>query len=52
MDWASDTDAAHRGRKTVLARRERPQMLLEQASAGSSYGRPTALFASAEDCAP
>ena len=38
MDWAPDTDAVHRGKKTVLARRERPQMLMEQASAGSSYG--------------
>ena len=44
--------AQHRGKKTVLAHRERPQMLLEQEAAGSSYGRPTVLFASAEDCVP
>ena len=54
MEWAPDTDAAHRGRTTVLARRERPQILLKQAKgeAGSSYGTPHILFTSAEDCLP
>lgn len=51
MNWANDADPAHARKVTVLARRERPQILL-QGEAGSSYGRPRYLFTSAEDCMP
>ena len=41
------------GKHTILARRERPQILLAGAAAeGSSYGKPHVLFTSAEDCEP
>ena len=39
------------GTTTILARRERPQILLTDET-GSSYGRPRYLFTSAEDCGP
>ena len=51
MDWSPDTDSVHANKKTVLARRERPQIFLE-GDAGSSYGRPKVLFTSAQDCTP
>ena len=55
MAWANDSavSPARRGRASVLARRERPQVLLggtAGGSAGSSYGHPTVLFTSAQDC--
>ena len=51
MDWAADTAAPYAGKKTILARRERPQVLLDDPS-GTSYGVPQYLFTSAEDCYP
>lgn len=53
MAWAPDADAAHRGKSTVLARRERPQILLRYEAGedhGSSYGTPEYLFAASQDC--
>ena len=51
MSWADDTAAPYAGKETVLARRERPQILLAGAAGeGSSYGTPHLLFTSAEDC--
>ena len=55
MAWANDSavSPARHGRASVLARRERPQVLLggtAGGSAGSSYGHPTVLFTSAQDC--
>lgn len=53
MDWADDTAAPYAGKRTILARRERPQILLSGDGAeGSSYGKPLVLFTSAEDCEP
>eukprot|EP00051_Salpingoeca_urceolata_P033015 m.499421 g.499421 ORF g.499421 m.499421 type:complete len:559 (-) comp57271_c0_seq1:53-1729(-) len=50
MSWAvNPTDPVHSNKTTVLARRERPQLLLD-GEAGSSYGVPRQLFTSAEDC--
>ena len=49
MSWASNASAPFAGRQSVLARRERPQLLLDGAP-GSSYGRPTHLFTSAQSC--
>lgn len=51
MSWADDTSQPYAGRQTILARRERPQILLAgDAGNGSSYGTPMLLFTSAEDC--
>ena len=51
MSWADDTVQPYAGKETVLARRERPQILLAgEAGNGSSYGIPHLLFTSAEDC--
>ena len=51
MSWAVDTAQPYAGKETVLARRERPQILLAgEAGNGSSYGTPYLLFTSAEDC--
>mgnify|MGYP003335670790 CR=1 FL=1 len=51
MSWADDTVQPYAGKETVLARRERPQILLAgEAGNGSSYGIPYLLFTSAEDC--
>ena len=51
MSWAVDTAQPYAGKETVLARRERPQLLLAgEAGNGSSYGTPYLLFTSAEDC--
>ena len=53
MSWADDTALPYAGKETVLARRERPQILLAGAAGeGSSYGTPYLLFTSAEDCSP
>jgi hypothetical protein len=49
MSWADDTATPYAGKETVLARRERPQILLAgSAGEGSSYGTPYLLFTSAE----
>jgi hypothetical protein len=50
MAWASDTERTRAGKTTVLARRERPQGLLSGGAPGSSYGTPSVLFTSAQDC--
>jgi hypothetical protein len=50
MRWAFDAaNPDHSNKTTVLARRERPQILLD-GEPGSSYGKPAVLFTSAEDC--
>ena len=41
------------GSATIIARRERPQVLLARPnSTGTSYGVPEYLFTSAQDCIP
>ena len=52
MEWAPDTSEPYASARTsILARRERPQILLDD-STGSSYGTPRMLVTSAEDCYP
>lgn len=51
VQWAEDpANPTHSGKTTVLGRRERPQILLT-GTPGSSYGQPSVLFSSAQDCA-
>eukprot|EP01052_Picozoa_sp_SAG31_P008192 SAG31_NODE_407_length_16049_cov_46.312915_16_plen_129_part_00 len=53
MEWAPDTDPVYARKTTILARRERPQLLLSgEGAKGGSYGQPRVLFTSAEDCEP